>query len=152
METCNARIETKLKTRVSPNKGVRTLAKTGVSMVNEFEDAQVAKLPSYFATMLTDFRQMIQKLPSHPGFSNAAVKCVGHGVSRSFLAELCDNERLMGALSPTGVTLVEIAKRDLNMNEDMVLEAASKTMRGRYIMNDSSKYCCIYLVSGRIAS
>ena len=128
MEARNARIEAKLKTGVSPNKGVKTLARTSVSMASESMRTQVSGLPSYFVTMLTDFQHMMRKLPAHPGFSNAAVQCVGKGVSRSFLAELCDNERLMGTLSPTGITLVELAKRDLNMNEDMALEAASKTL------------------------
>ena len=47
-------------------------------------------------------------------------------MSRSFLAELCDNNRLMGTVTPSGISLIENAKLELNMPSTLVFKVAGK--------------------------
>ena len=42
------------------------------------------------------------------------------------MAELCDNDRLMGVITPSGISLVAHAKKDLNMPSELVIEGAGK--------------------------
>ena len=43
-----------------------------------------------------------------------------------FPAEMCDQSRFMGTLSPSGLTLVGMAQQDLNMEAALTFEAAGK--------------------------
>ena len=47
-------------------------------------------------------------------------------LARSFLAELCDNDRFMGTVTPSGISLIAIAKQELNMDSKLVFESAGK--------------------------
>ena len=114
------RIETKLKRGVSPNKGAQKLAELDSGMVIPFGSA------SSFATMVKDFNGSLSSYEDRPGFSNQAVQCRGDTISRSFLAMVCDMDRFMGTVTPSGISLLAVAKQELNMGSPLVFESASK--------------------------
>ena len=47
-------------------------------------------------------------------------------MSRLFLAKVCDNDQLMGAVTPSGISLIENAKYDLNMPSPLVFKVDGK--------------------------
>jgi hypothetical protein len=123
----DARIEEKLSQGVSPNKGTRRLAEPTVitALFAVIPSIDLQRFPT-FATMVNDFRATRLSYHDHPGFSNRVVSCVGVGVFRSFLADICDPDRLMGTMTPSGISLIGIAKAELNMPSLLVFEAAGK--------------------------
>ena len=76
--------------------------------------------------MVKEFSKASRSYQNRPGFSNQTVECVGQTVSRSFLAEVCDNDRLMGTVTPSGISLIEAAKHELNMRSTLVFQAAGR--------------------------
>jgi Integrase zinc binding domain len=77
--------------------------------------------------MVKEFAKSLPARNYHPGLSNETVCVRGSSVSRSFLAEMCDMERLMMSITPLGISLLAQAMQELNMREPIVLEGASKT-------------------------
>ena len=119
------RIEDKLRKGVSPNKGTQKLAAVS-AWFSADPTLPLQGFPT-FVSLVADFRDAHNSYSNRPGlFSNQTVQCVGHTVSRSFLAEVCDTDRLMGTISPSGISLVGIAKQELNMASSLVFEAAGK--------------------------
>ena len=123
----DARIEAKMREGTSPNKGTQELAAmlAWFSVVPEVNPQDF----SAFATMIKEFSKVSRSYQNQPGFSNQTVDCVGLTVSRSFLAEVCDNDRLMGTVTPSCISLIETAKHELNMRSALVFKVAGKQAR-----------------------
>ena len=96
-----------------------------VSLSFPVVDVDKRKYPT-FAAIADGFSSALRSYGNRPGFSHQALRCMGSYVNRSFLAELCDSDRLMGTLTPSGVHLVNVAKQELNMPAPMVFEGAGK--------------------------
>jgi hypothetical protein len=78
-------------------------------------------------TMVLDFAASLPRNDFHPGMSNETVVVQGLAASRSFLAEMCDMDWLMMSITPSGISLLGVSKQELNMQEPLVLEGATKS-------------------------
>ena len=122
----DGRIEAKLIEGMSSDKGTRALAAETSMVATLIARVIHAEGSSPLSMMTRDFRLSLQSYSAHPGFSNQSLSCAGDTVSRSFLADLCDKDRLMGAVTPSGISLIAHAKKDLNMPTPLVMEGATK--------------------------
>jgi hypothetical protein len=115
---------------MSPNKGARALAAkdpedrfTGLAVWLP----ETNKTYGVWHTMVLDFAASLPRDDFHPGMSNETVVVQGLAASRSFLAEMCDMDRLMMSITPSGISLLGLSKQELNMREPLVLEGATKS-------------------------
>jgi hypothetical protein len=115
---------------MSPNKGARVLAAkdpedrfTGLAVWLP----ETNKTYGVWHTMVLDFAASLPRKDFHPGLSNETVVVRGLAASRSFLAEMCDMDRLMMSITPSRISLLGLSKQELNMREPLVLEGATKS-------------------------
>ena len=113
----DARIEERLRSGVSLNKGVKHLAATTQAASYVLLTVTTDAFSMSFHTMSSEFQASLKSYDDLPGFSNQTVKCVGDTATRSFLASICDSDRFMGTLSFLGITLVNKAKKTLEQHE-----------------------------------
>jgi hypothetical protein len=123
-------IEGKLEAGMSPNKGAKALAAkdpearfTGLALWLP----ETNKTYGVWHTLVMDFAAALPRDDFHPGLSNETVIVRGLAASQSFLAEMCDMDRLMMLITPSGISLLGLSKQELNMREPLVLEGATKS-------------------------
>jgi hypothetical protein len=129
-EVClrDERIEGKLSGGMSPNKGARALAAKDPEARFKGLALWLPETNKFvWHTMVLDFAAALPKDDFHPGFSNETVVVRGLAASRSFLAKMCDMDRLMMSITPSGISLLGLSKQELNMREPLVLEGATKS-------------------------
>ena len=122
----DARIEQKLKQGMSPNKGVKKLAATTRVISTFLALPNATSGYPRFTAMATAFKASLESYGYHPGFSNLTVQCVGDTIDRSFLAQICDTDRMMGTLTPSGISLIAVAKQEMRMPWPLSIQGAGQ--------------------------
>ena len=72
----------------------------------------------------TGFAEYLSSHNRQPGFSNETIHAEGTYVNRSFLAGICDQERLILTFSPCGISVMEQALAEFRMSRSLVLQGA----------------------------